>query len=213
MSSQSLRKIGSLVLWPWRAAGFFARCPSNRVEIEAFLNFGDGASPPGGTVDSVEFEGLIKLAREASAHAGPIIEIGTLFGYSTQALALGKRHEQPLIAVDNFCWNPMGMPSWRHAELTAKNLVFLTRTQNVRLETSSNADFYANYAGATPSMVFIDAGHDYTQASLDIAWARQAGASIICGDDFSWPGVAQAVRENFDEAFYLVGDMWVASKP
>lgn len=208
-----VRRIGSLVLAPFRAAAFCRRALANRTAIEAFLYFNAGTQAPGGTVDSAEFQGLVTLANQAAAHPGPIIEIGTLFGYSTQALALGKRADQPLLAVDNYSWNPIGIPQWRHQELTAKNLTYLARTQNVRLEVCSNADFYARYNGPAPAMVFIDAGHDYTQASIDIGWARKVGAAIICGDDYSWPGVAKAVEEAFGKNYHLVGDMWVANQP
>lgn len=166
----------------------------------------------GGTVDTIEFNALIELAKMASYFEGPIVEIGTLFGFSTQALALGKRPDQMLLTVDAFVWNPIGIPQWRHYEMTRKNLEFLIRTQNVHLIPLSNENFYSAYTGEAPAMVFIDADHSYEAVSKDIQWAKQVGSKIICGDDFCWEGVRQAVKENFGTQFELRGDAWVYFK-
>jgi hypothetical protein len=44
--------------------------------------------------------------------------------------------------------------------------------------------FYRSYDGPTPSLFFCDANHSYEETYLDIEWAKSAGASIICGDDY-----------------------------
>jgi predicted O-methyltransferase YrrM len=163
----------------------------------------------GGTVDSLEFDTLQQLAMETAQHAGPIIEIGTLFGYSTMALAIGKNTEKPLYTVDAFTWNPIGIPSWRHEEITRKSLRYLTETQNVKLIKSSAMEFYKNYEFDPPSLVFIDADHTYEGVSQDIQFAQSVNAAIICGDDFSWTGVKKAVLEHFGDQFEIVGDLWI----
>jgi predicted O-methyltransferase YrrM len=163
----------------------------------------------GGTVDTTEFSALISLAEEASTFQGPIIEIGTLFGYSTNALAIGKAPHIPLITVDAFTWNPMGVPNWRHEELTRKGLSYLVAKQNVRLVKSTADSFYQSYDGGQPSLVFIDADHSYEAVRKDIDFAKRVGARIICGDDFSWPGVKRAVEESFGRNYQTIGDMWV----
>lgn len=163
----------------------------------------------GGTVDGTEFSALTALAQEASAFHGPIIEIGTLFGFSTNALAIGKASHIPLITVDTFTWNPIGMPNWRHEELTRKGLAYLVAKQNVRLVKSTADSFYQLYDGGQPSLVFIDADHSYEAVRKDIDFAERVGAKIICGDDFSWPGVRKAVEESFGQDYQTIGDMWV----
>ncbi len=183
------------------------------TSVSAFLGFCYSGKNhllfEGGTVTSLEFNALKKLAKEACKFEGPIIEIGTLFGYSTMALAIGKTKNKPLYTVDGFNWNPIGIPSWRHEELTRKSLCFLTETQNVKIIKSSAADFYANFNLPNPSMIFIDADHDYESVRKDIEFARKVQTNIICGHDYNWPGVQQAVNENFDDQIQKVGEMWV----
>ena len=58
-------------------------------------------------------------------------------------------------------------------------------------------------------MIFIDADHDYESVRKDIEFARKVQTNIICGHDYNWPGVQQAVNENFDEQIQKVGEMWV----
>ena len=182
-----------------------------RRQVLSFLRYSRGEG--GGTVDSTEFQGLLELSKEASQFEGPLIEIGTLFGYSTQALALGKRHDQPLYTVDRFSWNPIGIPSSRHRELTEKNLAFLTRHERVFLMDMENEAFYSQYQGKNPALVFIDAGHSYEACRRDILFATNNEAEIICGDDFSHAGVARAVREAFKESdIELIGDMCVVRR-
>lgn len=180
---------------------------SSRRDVAAFLKY---CTPGGnsGTIDTEEFNFLIELAAAVSHKDGALIEIGTLFGFSTQALALGKRPNQPLITVDRFSWNPIGLPPWRHKELTFSNLTFLTQTQNVSVAEMSCEEFYANWNGGAPSLVFIDAGHSYEAVRADIDWAVQVSASLICGDDYSWPGVKQAVNEVFPGMHTVRGDLW-----
>ena len=58
-------------------------------------------------------------------------------------------------------------------------------------------EFFASYCGPAPSLVFLDAIHDYPETSKDIAWAKTVGAAVIAGHDYSdvFPGVVQAVDE------------------
>ena len=181
--------------------------------VNTFLGFSYSAKNhpkfKDGTVNDIEFDGLKKLAKEACQFEGSIIEIGTLFGYSTIALAIGKTKNKILYTVDSFSWNPIGIPAWRHEELTRKSLRFLTETQNVEVIKTSTTDFYLNYKLDSPSMIFIDAAHDYKSVKQDIEFAKRVKANIICGHDYNWPGVKQAVEENFGNMIETIGEIWV----
>lgn len=126
---------------------------------------------------------------------GPIIEIGTLFGFSTLCLCRSKSADRALITVDNYSWNPLDMLPDDHY-LTTKSILneAIEKYNVIQLRDDKN-HFYATYNSSTPSLVFIDAIHTYKETKKDIAWARRVKAEIICGHDYSYPGVAKAVEE------------------
>jgi hypothetical protein len=57
--------------------------------------------------------------------------------------------------------------------------------------------FYEQYRGPAPSLVFLDAIHDYPETKKDIEWAKSVHAEVITGHDYCdyFPGVIQAVDE------------------
>ena len=151
---------------------------------------------PVGQVTLTEARFLGELVR--SLHGdGPIIEIGTLFGWSTRVLVLQKETERELISVDAYCWNPLGLSSEDHFRATARILEEAVEDHNVRLVRGDKAVFYETYAGPAPRIVFLDADHSYEQTAADIAWARRAAAGVICLHDYGpeFPGLVRAVDE------------------
>ena len=58
--------------------------------------------------------------------------------------------------------------------------------------------------------IFIDAGHSYEEAIVDIRWAAKLKIPIISGHDYSdaHPGVKKAVDEVFGTAIKVVGSVW-----
>lgn len=128
----------------------------------------------------------------------PIIEIGTLFGFSTTVMVLAKQKNQKLITVDKFCWNPLGISEDAHFAITSNRLSEAVANHNVELIRSGKDEFYKSYRGPAPALFFCDADHSYEATKADIQWAQSVGASIICGDDYDHPrdkGTAQAVDE------------------
>ena len=160
------------------------------------LQFFRGITAPGHiTIEEARF--LADLA-QASAPDRPIVEIGTLFGFSTLVLARAKHPGQRLITVDNYCWNPLGLPPDAHARATAAVLQDAVKTQNVEVVRADKDDFYRAYAGSPPALFFCDADHAYEPTLRDLRWARDAGADIICGHDhhpLRHPGVVRAVSD------------------
>src|SRR4051812_12362549 len=75
-----------------------------------------------GTTNGVEQQFLSELVRESASFSGPIVEIGTLFGFTTTVLALAKEPERPMITVDSFSWNPWGLAPTQHRQLTERVL-------------------------------------------------------------------------------------------
>jgi hypothetical protein len=143
------------------------------------------------------------LAAQAMQHRS-IFEIGSWKGRSTRALAdntSGRVH-----AVDT--WNGsaehQGMAELQDDALfdefkanTAdlKNVV-ITRCESLREARN------VTQLGPLPDMVFIDGSHDYENVKADIqAWKPLLTKDgLLCGHDYSWPGVKQAVDELLPEA-------------
>lgn len=147
------------------------------------------------SIDEARFLG--ELVRQADK-TRPIVEIGTLFGYSARVIAMNKDRLQELITVDNYSWNPLGLSSEAHALATQLALGDAIEHQNTKVLNMAKEAFYRDYAGPSPALYFCDADHSYLATKADLEWARKVGADIICGDDYHpvlHPGVCLAVDE------------------
>ena len=136
-----------------------------------------------------------------------VVEVGTLFGLTARELAwqvVGGR----VIAVDNFSWNPFGLPSKVHENFTRKIL----RGTGVEIVNCSSEDWRRQVKG-TIDMVFFDASHRYEDVKAECELAKAAGIKYICGHDYGNPnphfGVTRAVDEVFGkENVEVVGMCW-----
>jgi len=143
--------------------------------------------------------------------SGPIIEIGTLFGKSTIVIATSKIADHELITIDNYSWNPLGLPSNIHLQVTSHFLSYAIDKLNVKVLNIDKEKFYTQYSGKAPSLVFLDAIHTYNETKKDILWAKNMKAKLICGHDYSkekHPEVVIAVNE-FGGPQKLVETLWV----
>jgi hypothetical protein len=163
-----------------------------------------------GSVSEEDERELVNLTRKAAAFPGPIIEIGALFGFTTQLFATYKPIEKKLIAVESFAWNPFGIPAADHRVITQRVLRYNMTHCNTSLFDGPSQVFYKTYKGERPAMVFIDAGHSYEAVKEDIAWAEQADIPLIVGHDYNelWPGVKRAVDEAFGAEIRVRGSVW-----
>ncbi len=166
-----------------------------------------------GGISEEDERGIREAVARAAAHAGPIVEIGTLFGWTAQLIASAKSPEKELIAVDNFCWNPFHVPPNDHRVITRRTLHYCLQHCRTRIFDGTTQDFYDSYDGPAPSMVFIDADHSYAAVKADIAWARARGVPVIAGHDYQ-PRLHQVVVRAVDESFAgrvsVFGSVWVA---
>ena len=136
-----------------------------------------------------------------------VVEVGTLFGLTARELArhvVGGR----VIAVDNFSWNPFGLPPKIHEAFTRRIL----RGANVELVNCSSDD-WRKQVTCKIDMVFFDASHRYEDVKLECEWAKAAGIKTICGHDYGNPnprfGVTRAVDEVFGkDNIEVVGMCW-----
>jgi hypothetical protein len=145
------------------------------------------------SIDEAKF--LSSLVRRTSKE-DPIIEIGTLFGFSTNIIAISKEKSQTLITVDKYVWNSLRISPAAHKLGTYAALQDAVKNHNVEVVDQDKDIFYENYTGPPPGLFFCDANHAYEATLRDLTWARKVGAKIVCGHDYDlgkYPGVVQAV--------------------
>ena len=136
-----------------------------------------------------------------------VVEVGTLFGLTARELSYwiaGGR----VVAVDNFSWNPFGLPPKIHEAFTRRIL----RGSKVELVNCSSEDWRKQVTGRI-DMIFFDASHRYEDVKAECEWAKAAGIKIISGHDYGNPnprfGVTRAVNEVFGkENVEVVGMCW-----
>lgn len=163
-----------------------------------------------GSISEEDEKGIIELTKKAGFLPGPIVEIGALFGLTTQLIATYKPIEKKLIAVEKYSWNPFCIPPNDHRVITQRVLRYIIAHCNTSIFDGSNRDFYDTYEGEKPSMVFIDADHSYEGVKEDIDWATKLGIPIIAGHDYCelHPGVVRAVDEVFQNNIEVIGSIW-----
>jgi len=156
-----------------------------------FLYSGDSnALDALGGLTEEEMRGLIGWLPER----GTFVEVGTLFGITAKAIRLARPNLR-VMAVDNFCWNPFGLPSRVHEQFTRRILA----GSGVELVRCSS-DEWRKDAGV-PDAVFFDASHAYADVREECAWARARGIPLIMGHDYRNANPRFGVTRAVDEVF------------
>lgn len=180
-----------------------------RMAISSALRLAEGdanAAALGGLTDE-EMRAACAWAAEGGGKT--VVEVGTLFGLTAREIA-GRIANGRVIAVDNFSWNPLGLPAAVHEDFTRRIL----RGSNVALWKMDSATFRekAKELGRI-DLIFFDADHRYEAVKAELLWAKAAGIPQICGHDYGNPnprfGVTRAVNEVFGkENVEVVGMCW-----
>ena len=169
----------------------------------------DGVADALGGLTEEETAGVtawVKMVPEGST----VVEFGTLFGLTTQALAEVAPEGVTIVTVDNFCWNPIGLKPELHEQFTRRILKPYLDKGRVKLVSADSASFRKAYDGNVPALVFLDADHSYEAVQAEIAWAKSLGVKMICGHDYGNPlfGVTRAVDEAFPKGVERAGMCW-----
>lgn len=140
-----------------------------------------------------------------------VVEVGTLFGLTAREIDRRMKGGR-VIAVDNYSWNPFGLPPKVHEDFTRR---ILSDTK-VELVNCSSEDWRKQVKGEI-DMIFFDASHKYEDVKAECEWAKAAGIRMICGHDYGNPnplfGVTRAVDEVFGrENVEVVGMCWRVRK-
>lgn len=173
----------------------------------SFLYGGKGDLDALGGLTDEEMGAVCGWAKEAQGKT--VVEVGTLFGLTARELArevVGGR----VIAVDNFSWNPFGLPADIH-EAFARRILRGSGVELMKMESAAFREKAKEIGGI--DMIFFDADHRYETVKAELEWAKAAGIRQICGHDYGNPnpnfGVTRAVDEVFGAAnVEVVGMCW-----
>lgn len=138
-----------------------------------------------------------------------VAEIGSWKGRSTHALLSGCKGT--VTAIDHF-QGSIG-EELEHAEAKERDIFddFMQNVgkfENLKIMKMASLEAVKDFEDKSVDMVFIDGGHSYEDIRADIdAWLPKA-RKIICGHDYNWPGIRQAVQETFGEVDNA-GSIWI----
>lgn len=179
-----------------------------RLAMRTQLSFlaGDGSLEALGGLTDAELHTLVSWLPEK----GVFVEFGTLFGLTAKAVAAAKP-KLKVIAVDNFSWNPFGLPPALHEAFTRRILATEIADGRVEVFCGTSAAF-RTVCKTVPDAVFLDAQHQYEPVKEEIAWAKKLGIKVIAGHDYGNPspvfGVTRAVDEAFPKGVEVAGMCW-----
>lgn len=143
---------------------------------------------------------------EWSKYHHHIVEVGSWKGRSTSAFLQAKRDKYEetgefpgwVFAVDTWQGSPAEIED-RHAEAKERNILqqFLENVGDsewlIPLQMKSSSAARSILLGV--DVVFIDASHNYEDVKEDLElWGKRA-TKLLCGHDWTWPSVRQAVTE------------------
>ncbi|KKK90920.1 hypothetical protein LCGC14_2718140, partial [marine sediment metagenome] len=157
---------------------------------------------------------LVWLASQAKQHE-LIVEFGSLLGRSTRALAdnaLGKVYavddweglrDQDLEPQTDFEGN-----LYRGFCLHLREHIDSGKVIPITVDHANPESLPPEWLnGAKPDMVFIDGDHRYESVKRDLLTSldRIRSGGLLCGHDFNWLGVKQAVKEALPDVQLVSG--------
>ena len=175
----------------------------NSLSFLASVYGGDGVQVALGGLTEEEKTGLVRWAKDAKV----VVEIGTLFGFTAKRLA--AETQAKVVAVDNFSWNPFGMPAELHEHFTRLVLENELKNGRVELVKADAQTFLAAMKGV--DFVFLDGDHRYEAVKAEIELVKKAGVKTIAGHDYGNAlfGVTRAVEETLGKPDDVAGMVWV----
>lgn len=132
--------------------------------------------------DEMKLQELVNLAPE-----GKVCELGCWTGHSTSILARNRK----VIVVDNFKGN-QGTPLEEYARdnavdaLFVENMKSMNLLENIQLFSMDSSEAYKYITDSSLALLFIDAGHTYTQVKEDLInyIPKLKTGGMICGHDY-----------------------------
>jgi hypothetical protein len=142
-----------------------------------------------------------------------IVEVGSWKGRSTHALLSGCKGTVTAIDTWKGSQGEDGNPHIEATEHDIFNDCFMKNVghfPNLVPIQAESLEAVKKFADKSVDMVFIDGNHTYESVKADIeAWMPKA-RKMICGHDFQWHSVQEAVTEKFGETG-TAETIWVKS--
>ena len=175
----------------------------NSLSFLASVYGGDGVQDAVGGLTEEEKAGLVRWAKDAKV----IVEIGTLFGFTAKRLA--AETQAKVVAVDNFSWNPFGMPAELHEQFTRLVLENELKSGRVELVKADAQAFLKTMKDV--DVVFLDGDHRYEAVKAELDLVKRTDVKVVAGHDYGNRlfGVTQAVEEALGKPDDVAGMCWV----
>lgn len=182
------------------------------------MNYQNTTTPAPRTMTHVGLAFLEALA--AQVQNGCILEIGPLFGSSTQALAKGRKTtDTPMHSIDTFEAAPWVRKRFGFDLSREKFDEHTQDISNLTVHQGFSPDVVKNTWSHDIGMYFDDATHGDPGWSDNLNFFRPffKDDTIICGDDFAggWPDIVQNVyniARAEDIRLFIMGRVWALAK-
>jgi len=151
----------------------------------------------GGWMTVPELNWLFETAKRMES----IVEVGSWKGRSTHALLSGCKGK--VTAVDTWLGSPNEVRSPTvevpDHDVYDEFIVNVGEFPNLEVKRMTSLEAAALFPDKSVDMVFIDGNHGYESVKADIeAWLPKA-KRILCGHDWHWHSVQEAVTDRFGE--------------
>ena len=158
-------------------------------------------------------------ALAGQARDGCFVEIGPLFGSSTQAIDAGRRTEAPIHTIDTFEPAPWVVRRLGRELSRAAFDEFTQHIPGLVVHEGFAPDVVRDSWRDPIGFFFDDATHGDPGWSANFDFFSQyfTGDAIVCGDDFAggWPDIPRNVTRIADEwgvGLYVIGRVWAMTR-
>ena len=146
-----------------------------------------------------------------TTHRKKMVEIGSLAGFSTRLFA---RYFELVVSIDPYepGYDEQDINSQTQRLLLAKDLFHLRFVDDpgvIQLQEKS-VEAATRFEDQSLDLVYIDAGHNFEAVKNDIeTWLPKVRiGGFIAGDDYTWPGLKDAVSALLPE-HQVIDGRWI----
>jgi hypothetical protein len=138
-----------------------------------------------------------------------VVEVGCWLGKSTRHIAKQLPRNGKIYAVDHWQGSAEHQPGaclyWQGLDQLYQqflsNIIHAKLTHKVIPIRMASVDAEKFLKDLKPDLIYLDASHDMESVYQDLTvwYPHIKGHGILCGDDWGWPGVQEAVKKFAEE--------------